>query len=284
MSGHTYTDRTFPLLKVCAAYGSRSVILIESREQVMSSLQQGATVRATPATFVNLRTFAQDHSLGIPFTDASEENDFLFRRRMLDLPPGPVTVGVITLDGGRGSVKAQPADELIIVREGKLTLTQPDRTVVLGPGNSAVLLHDAEFVWSAECAVSIIFMRYNYSRPGARALLPIAEEPALEPSGAPSAALLLTPTPACRNYTDYRSQDGQFVCGTWDSTPYHRRAMLYPHYELMYLLEGSVTFEDETGRSGTFSRGDIFLVEQNAQCSWDSREQVTKVYGIFRPA
>ncbi|WP_230626320.1 cupin domain-containing protein [Cupriavidus necator] len=284
MSGHTYTDQTFSLLKVCAAHGSRSVILIESREQVMSSLQQGATVHATPATFVNLRTFAQDHSLGIPFTDASEENDFLFRRRMLDLPPGPVTVGAITLDSGRGSVKAQPADEFIIVCDGKLTLIQPDRTVVLGPGNSAVLLHDAEFAWSAECPVSIIFMRYNYSRPGARALLPIAEEPALEPSGAPSAALLLTPTPACRNYTDYRSQDGQFVCGTWDSTPYRRRAMFYPHYELMYLLEGSVTFEDETGRSGTFSRGDIFLVEQNAQCSWDSREQVTKVYGIFRPA
>lgn len=250
----------------------------------MSSLQQGVTERSTPATFVDLRAFAQDHSLGVPFTDASGEDDFLSRRRMLDRPPGPVTLGVITLDGGSGLVKAQPADEFIIVCEGKLTLTQRDRTVVLGPDNSAVLLHDAEFAWSAECPVSILFMRYQYSSPGARALLPIAQGPVLEPSGAPAAELLLTPTPACRNYTDYRSEDGQFVCGTWDSTPYHRRAMLYPHYELMYLLEGSVTFEDETGRSGTFSRGDIFLVEQHARCSWDSREQVAKVYAIFRPA
>ena len=46
--------------------------------------------------------------------------------------------------------------------------------------------------------------------------------------------------------------------------------MLYRHYELMHLLEGSVTLVDETGRTGTFVRGDIFLVEQGARCSWDS--------------
>jgi uncharacterized cupin superfamily protein len=60
--------------------------------------------------------------------------------------------------------------------------------------------------------------------------------------------------------------------------------MLFRHYELMHLLEGSVTFVDETGRSGTFSRGDIFIIEQNARCSWESREKVAKVYAIYRPA
>ena len=60
--------------------------------------------------------------------------------------------------------------------------------------------------------------------------------------------------------------------------------MYYRHYELMYLLEGSVTFVDEAGRSGSFSKGDIFLVEQTAQCTWDSREDVAKVYVIYRPA
>ncbi|MBP0624862.1 cupin domain-containing protein [Cupriavidus consociatus] len=250
----------------------------------MSSLQQGATLRATPASFVDLRAFAQDQTLGIPFPRSSTESDFLSSRRLLDLPPGPVTVGVITLDAGSGTVKAQPADEFIVVSEGKLTLTQQGRTVALSRGNSAMLLHDAEFSWSANGPVSVIFMRYGISQPGARAVLPIAEAPTLVPSGTPAEELLLTPTPACRNFTDYRSEDTQFVCGTWDSTPYHRRAMSYPHYELMHLLAGSVTFEDETGRLGTFSRGDIFLVEQHAQCSWESREHVAKVYAIFRPA
>lgn len=250
----------------------------------MSSLQQGATLRATPASFVDLRAFAQDQALGIPFPGPSTENDFLSSRRLLDLPPGPVTVGVIALDAGTGTVMAQPADEFIIVSEGKLSLTQQGRTVALSRGNSAMLLHDAEFSWSADGPVSVIFMRYGISQPGARAVLPIAEAPTLVPSGTPAAELLLTPTPACRNFTDYRSEDTQFVCGTWDSTPYHRRAMSYPHYELMHLLAGSVTFEDEAGRRGTFSRGDIFLVEQHAQCSWESREHVAKVYAIFRPA
>ncbi|SPK77008.1 conserved protein of unknown function (plasmid) [Cupriavidus taiwanensis] len=52
----------------------------------------------------------------------------------------------------------------------------------------------------------------------------------------------------------------------------------------MYLLAGSVTFEDETGRRGTFSQGDMFLVKQHAQCSQESREHAAKVYAMFRPA
>ncbi|MBP7338304.1 MAG: DUF861 domain-containing protein [Niveispirillum sp.] len=74
------------------------------------------------------------------------------------------------------------------------------------------------------------------------------------------------------------------MAGTWDSTPYHRRAMRYRHFELMLLLQGSVTFVDGTGREGTFRKGDIFLVEQGADCSWESREQVAKIYAIHRPA
>lgn len=45
----------------------------------------------------------------------------------------------------------------------------------------------------------------------------------------------------------------------------------------------SIRFEDKAGCSGTFIKGDIFLVEQHARCSWESREHVKKVYAIFRP-
>ena len=120
--------------------------------------------------------------------------------------------------------------------------------------------------------------------PGALQLLPIDETAPLEPSGAPLAELLVGPTPSCRNHTDYRSDNGEFVCGTWDSTPYHRSTMPYRHYELMHLLDGAVTFEDGAGRSGTFHKGDVFLVEQGADCSWLSEVHVKKVYAIYRPA
>lgn len=249
----------------------------------MSNLQDAAAVQSTPRTFIDLRQFAQDKSQGIAVMASAGQDPFLSSRRLLDFPHGPVTAGAIALEAGNGAVQSQPVDEFIIVCEGTLTLIQQDRTLVLGPEKSAVIQHGAEFSWSAEAPVSVIFMRYHDSRPGDRAIVPIKQNPEFGPAGGPAAELLLTPAPVCRNYSDHRSSDGVFVCGTWDSTPYHRRPMSYRIYELMHLLEGSVTFVDETGRSGTFSRGDIFIVEQGAQCSWESRENVAKVYAIYRP-
>ena len=250
----------------------------------MSNSQQAVAVRPAPRTFIDLRKFARDERQGIPLAGAAGQDPFLSSRRLLDFPPGPVTAGALALDTGSGTVQSQPVDEFIIVCAGTLTLTQQERTVVLGPDDSAVIQHGAAFSWSAQGPVSAIFMRYHNSQPGDRAIVPIKEDPPLATSNPPLAELLISPTPACRSYADHRSADGAFACGTWDSTPYHRRAMLYRHYELMYLIKGSVTFVDETGRSGTFSRGDIFIVEEDAQCSWESREDVAKVYAIYRSA
>jgi len=52
----------------------------------------------------------------------------------------------------------------------------------------------------------------------------------------------------------------------------------------MYLLKGSATLVDESGRTDTFEHRDIFLLEQGAQCSWESREHVAKGYAIFQSA
>ena len=111
----------------------------------------------------------------------------------------------------------------------------------------------------------------------------IDEAASLQPSNPPLADLLVGPTPSCRNHTDYRSTNGEFVCGTWDSTPYHRRPMLYRHIELMHLLDGSVSFEIATG-SVTFGKGDVFLATRGAECAWISHVHVKKVYAIHRPA
>ncbi|CAJ0707979.1 cupin domain-containing protein [Ralstonia wenshanensis] len=244
----------------------------------MSNLQQ-----ATTRSFVDLKKFAVE-TQSAKAVRAGLDCPFLSNRRILELPPGPVSVGAIALDAGCGAMPAHPADEFIIVSEGTLELKQGGLVLTLGPGNSAVLRRGAEYSWTASGPVSIIFMRYEKGQHVDGNIVPIKSRPELELSSAPSADLLLTPAPICRNFTDYRSTDGEFSCGTWDSTPYHRSAMFYRHYELMYLLEGSVTFVDEADRTGTFKQGDIFLVEQGARCSWESREHVTKVYAIYRPA
>jgi uncharacterized cupin superfamily protein len=250
----------------------------------MTNLIQPAAVLASTPSFVDLRQFARDKSQGVPVLALPGEDSFLSSRRVLAWPSGgPVTAGAIALAAGSGAVKSLPADEFIIVGEGSITLKQQDVTLTLEAGQSAVIQQGAAFSWSAQGPVSLLFTRYNRSVPGERAIVPVRENPQLGGSGGPLAELLLTPAPVCRNFTDYSSADGEFLVGTWDSTPYARRAMFYRHYELMYLLEGSVTFIDEAGRSGTFSKGDVFLIEQTANCTWDSQVDVAKVYVIYRP-
>ncbi|WP_286797110.1 cupin domain-containing protein [Pandoraea sp. 64-18] len=249
----------------------------------MPELQRAMAPCDRPRSFLDLKAFASDARQGTaPATSASDDR-FLASRRLADLLPGPVTVGVIALDAANGAVSSHPADEFVIVSEGAIMFQQGERAFTLGPGGSAVLPRGSAFMWSTQGSTSIVFMRCEGGNVTDRSLVPIDPSPSLAPSGAPAAELLLTPAPVCRNFTDFRSSDATFTCGTWDSTPYHRIAMRYAHYELMHLLEGSVTFVDDTGRSGTFSRGDIFLVEQRAQCSWESRGNVAKVYAIYRP-
>lgn len=233
--------------------------------------------------FFDLRHFAAEADAEGQAT-TGETDAFLARRRLLALPEGPVSVGAILLPAGEGRVEALPADEFVIVDSGRLVLEAAGLRLVLEAGNSAVIRRGTGFAWSCTGPTRAIFMRYANAAAGETGIVRIDEQAPLEPSGAPLAELLLTPTPSCRNHTDYRSDDGEFVCGTWDSTPYTRRAMRYCHYELMYLLDGEVSFVDGAGRSGTFRQGDIFVVQQHADCSWESLVDVKKVYAIWRPA
>lgn len=235
-------------------------------------------------SFVDLRAFA-DHQSAVPSTAKDESEDpFLACRRYLPVAEGPVTIGILRLSPGSGEVAKMPADEFLIAHKGRVILKAEDRTVTLGPGQSVVLTQGIRFAWSAEAPVVLIFLRRTGGPADAPALIPVDENAPLVPSAPPLAELLASPTPDCRNHVDYRSSDGEFVCGTWDSTPYHRLPMPYRHFELMHLLEGSVKFVDGEGREGIFAKGDIFLVEQGAHCNWESREQVKKVYAIYRPA
>lgn len=231
------------------------------------------SVASRVRSFVDLRAFAD-------MAQAPATGDYSTARAALPLADGPCSVDLVVLDGGAGSVGGLPGDEFVIVIEGSLRIG----TATLVAGRSAVIPSGVAFEWQAEAATRALTMRYAIETPATDTIVPIDEDAALTPSNPPLAELLVGPAPSCRNHTDYLSSDGVFICGTWDSTPYHRVAMRYRHHELMHLLEGSVTFVDEAGASATFATGDIFLVEHGAACSWDSREQVKKVYAIWRPA
>jgi uncharacterized cupin superfamily protein len=190
-------------------------------------------------------------------------------------------VSLAPVDEGR--VQALPTDEFVIVLSGKLAFETARGVTVITTGGSAVLPAGLSFGWHATVGTIAIIVACPASAGTADDVVTIDEAASLQPSNPPLAELLVGPTPSCRNHSDYRSTNGEFVCGTWDSTPYHRRAMVYRHIELMHLLDGSVTFEDATG-SVTFGKGDVFLAMRGAECAWISHVHVKKVYAIHRPA
>jgi uncharacterized cupin superfamily protein len=184
---------------------------------------------------------------------------------------------------GEGRVQALPSDEFVIVLSGTLTLESARGVTVINTGRSAVIPVGLSFGWRAAEGTIAIIVACPAAAGTATDIVLIDETAPLQPSNPPLAELLVGPTPSCRNHSDYRSSNGEFVCGTWDSTPYHRRPMVYRHIELMHLLDGSVTFEDANG-SVTFGTGDVFLAMRGAECAWISHVHVKKVYAIHRPA
>lgn len=192
--------------------------------------------------------------------------------------------GVIALAPvGAGRVLALPSDEFLILLSGELAVESARGVTVINTGRSAVLPAGVSFGWRAAAGTMAIIVACPAAAGTAEDIVLIDEAAPLQPSNPPLADLLVGPTPSCRNHSDYRSTNGEFVCGTWDSTPYHRRPMLYRHIELMHLLDGSVSFRDPTG-SVTFGKGDVFLATRGAECAWISHVHVKKVYAIHRPA
>ena len=228
-------------------------------------------------TFLDLRALAAESSAPSPMPPGDR---FLASRRRLDAPAVGVTIDALHLDGGSGVVEALAADEFVLVIAGGLSVDDEQ----VGIDGSLVIPRGRRFGWTAKPGTVALVMGCGLGPAGDGRLVPVDTSAALEPSSPPLADLLVGPTPSCRNFTDFRSASGEYMIGTWDSTPYERVGMTYRHCELMLLLEGAVTFVDGAGRSGTFSRGDVFVVQQGAHCSWLSETHVKKVYVIYRPA
>ena len=185
---------------------------------------------------------------------------------------------------GEGRVDALPTDEFVLVLEGRLEIESDAGALVIEPNNGAALPVGTSFRWRAsDDFLAIVYAAPTHAPGSARAPLLIDKNAPLSPSNPPPPENLLSPAPSCRAYSDYRSANQEFACGTWDSTPYRRRRIPYRQVELMLLLEGKVTFSDDKG-SVTFKKGDAFMFVRGDGCEWLSEEHVKKVFAIQRPA
>ena len=221
-----------------------------------------------------------------PAADGGAPGSYSTGRRRLPLPDGPVSIESVNLAAGGSGDVILPGDEFVHVLNGSVRFRQSDRELSLAAGEAGVLLREKPLAWTVDEPTEVIVMRC-VAGGGAGSDTPLAIDTAatLAPSNPPLAELLVGPSPSCRNHTDYRSTSGEFVCGTWDSTPYHRRLMMFRHFELMRLLEGEVTFVDQEGRTGTFGSGDVVLLVQGGGASWNSGSHVKKtIPPIDRPS
>lgn len=245
----------------------------------MSTIMQDALSRAQVHGFIDVLSSRSEW----PAADESVAGSYLTGRRRLPLPDGPVTVESAMLSSGRTGQVVLPGDEFVLVLSGAVRFRQKGQELQIGAGEAAVVIRNQPLEWAADEAAELIVMRCTA---GGSADEPVAIDISapLSPSNPPLADLLVGPTPSCRNHSDFRSATGEFTCGTWDSTPYHRRPMEFRHFELMRLLEGEVTFIDQHGRSGTFGPDNVVLFVKGGAASWESRSHVKKIYATYRPA
>jgi uncharacterized cupin superfamily protein len=176
-----------------------------------------------------------------------------------------------------------PTDEFILVLAGRLEIESSGGALVLGPDDAGVLPFGSNFHWRSSDDMLAIIYAAPTDRPGSTAApLLIDKDALLGPSTPPATENLLGEVPTCRGFSGYTSANAEFACGTWDSTPYHRRQIPYRQVELMLLLAGKVTFSDANA-SISFSEGDVCMFVRGDGCAWLSTEYVKKVFATQRP-
>jgi uncharacterized cupin superfamily protein len=87
-----------------------------------------------------------------------------------------------------------------------------------------------------------------------------------------------------KEHVYYASDDEKISAGVWEAQPQTAPSSEYhtPSYtEFMYILEGSVTLEDKSGREDTFKAGDAVIVPKGVAFKWKQSEYIRKYWVIF---
>lgn len=181
-----------------------------------------------------------------------------------------------------------PVNEFMLVLEGSVTIVEAGgRETTIRAGESFILPKGLDCSWRQTEYMRkfyVIFDDQSGTAPEPSTLSVIKPDPRaeLEPTSFDPAPIV-GPLPKQHARTWFTDPTGQWTIGTWDATPYERKVAPFPRYELMHLIEGSVTLTDGRGGGHTFRAGDTFLVPMGTPCGWKSTEYVRKFYCIFQP-
>lgn len=191
-----------------------------------------------------------------------------------------VSAGVVRFNG-MAVIEDFPHSETLVVHAGHVVLSSAEHSLELGVGASAVIGRGTRLTVQAstdsEWAFCALDLLGAPARPGLTFLDPYT---LLNPSAAPEPAILIGPTPQCRALNLFDDPSTELRIGIWDSTPYARHGRAHKLHELMHLLEGSVTLQDDAGHAVTVNPGDSVFVAKGAPCAWTSTVYVRKVYAV----
>jgi uncharacterized cupin superfamily protein len=191
-----------------------------------------------------------------------------------------VSAGVVRFNG-MAVIEDFPHSETLVVHAGHVVLSSAEHSLELGVGASAVIGRGTRLTVQAstdsEWAFCALDLPDAPARPGLTFLDPYT---LLNPSAAPEPAILIGPTPQCRALNLFDDPSTELRIGIWDSTPYARHGRAHKLHELMHLLEGSVTLQDDAGHAVTVNPGDSVFVAKGAPCAWTSTVYVRKVYAV----
>lgn len=182
-----------------------------------------------------------------------------------------------------------PVNEFMLVLEGAVTIVEATgRETTIGAGEGFVLPKGLNCAWKQTGYMRKFYVIFDDASgaaptdPAALSVIRLDPKAGLAPIAVDPAPIVgPLPTQHIRNW--YEDPTGQWTVGVWDATPYERKFSPFPRYELMHLLEGSVTLTDGKGGGQSFTTGDTFLVPMGAPCGWVSREYVRKFYCTFQP-
>ncbi len=180
-----------------------------------------------------------------------------------------------------------PVNEWMLVLEGEVVIVEEHTTTSVKAGESFIIPKGLRCRWTQRGYVKKFFVIFDDTSGLANEeplhVIKLDTDITLEPSTPPAAAILLSPVPTQHAHDYFSDATGQFSVGVWDTTGYHRKLSDFPRHELMLLIEGSVTFEDDHGRQQTFKAGDTFFVPMGTANSWKSEGYLRKIFVIFQP-
>ena len=157
----------------------------------------------------------------------AEAGAYLASRRRLPLPEGLVSVELATMAANQAGETILSGDEFVLVLAGTIRFQQAAREHRLEADVAAVVARGQPLEWATDGATELLVMRCGA---GADGPVRIDVDTPLSRSSPPIAEILIGSAPSCRDHSDFRSVGGEFVCGTWESTPLSSSTDEFPSF------------------------------------------------------